>query len=64
MSHSIEIAIWALTWEYGEQHSVIPGRLEHITWGVDPEEVRQLPGYGDYIRLFRRLVTQPEEVQP
>lgn len=52
-----------LTWEYGEQHDVIPGGLGKITWGVDPEEVLQLPGYGDHIHLVRRLISQPEGVK-
>lgn len=54
--------IAGMTYEHGEQHIVIPGRLEHATWGVNPEEVRQLPGYGDHIHIVRRLVSEPEEV--
>ena len=56
--------IAAMTYEYGEQHIVIPGRLEHTTWGVNPEEVRQLPGYGDHIHIVRRLVSTPEVMGP
>lgn len=56
--------IVGMTWEYGEQHSVIPGRWKAPTWGVNPDNVRQLPGYGEHIRLVRHLVSQPEVMEP
>ena len=71
MSHSIEIAIWALTWEYAAQYKDINGEWEYpeaLPWRDTAEEARSeeraLNLAGFTTRLVRRLVSQPEEVQP